>query len=73
MKNMEIVDALKEISSKTGKSLTAAAIRWILDYLSDSAVIVGIKNKEQLLSNCEGLSWSLSKEDLNTLTNISNC
>ena len=47
------------------------AIRWILDYLKDSVVIVGAKTPKQVLQNAESLSFELTNEQITRLENIS--
>lgn len=71
LKNLEIVEVLKEIANETGKSVSSVAIRWILDYLKDSVVIVGAKNPKQVLQNAESLSFSLTAEQIDRLEKIS--
>lgn len=71
LKNLEIVEVLKEISQEVNKPVPAVAIRWILDYLTESAVIVGIKNQQQLYGNMEALGWKLSEEHMKRLTEVS--
>lgn len=71
LKNLEIVEVLKEIAKETGKSVSAVAIRWILDYLKDSVVIVGAKSPKQVLQNKEALSFSLTMEQIDRLDKIS--
>ncbi len=71
LKNLEIVEVLKEIAGETGKSVSSVAIRWILDYLKDSVVIVGAKSPEQVLQNAESLTFELTDEQINRLENIS--
>lgn len=71
LKNLEIVEVLKEIAGETGKSVSSIAIRWILDYLKDSVVIVGAKTPKQVLQNAESLSFELTKEQITRLENIS--
>lgn len=71
MKNLEIVEVLKEIAKEEGKPVSAVAIRWILDYLKDSAVIVGIKNEKQLHGNMEALGWKLRSEQIKRLEQVS--
>ena len=71
LKNLEIVEVLKEIANKTGKSVSSVAIRWILDYLKDSVVIVGAKTPKQVLQNAESLSFELTNEQITRLENIS--
>ena len=71
LKNLEIVEVLKEIANETGKSVSSVAIRWILDYLNDSVVIVGAKSPKQVLQNAESLSFELTDEQITRLENIS--
>lgn len=71
LKNLEIVEVLKEIAIETGKSVSSVAIRWILDYLQDSVVIVGAKSPKQVLQNAEALSFSLTNEQIERLNKIS--
>ena len=71
LKNLEIVEVLKEIAAETGKSVSSVAIRWILDYLRDSVVIVGAKSPKQILQNVEALSFELGAEQIERLDRIS--
>ena len=71
LKNLEIVEVLKEIALEHGKAVSAVAIRWILDYLSESVVIVGAKSPKQILQNTEALGWTLAKEEIDRLEKIS--
>ena len=71
LKNLEIVEVLKEIANETGKSVSSVAIRWIIDYLKDSVVIVGAKSPKQVLQNAESLSFTLTNEQIRQLEIIS--
>ncbi len=71
IKNLNIVDKMREIGPCYGKQPAAIAIRFILDYLKDSVVIVGVKNRKQVLSNCEATNWNLSQKHINELLEIS--
>jgi aryl-alcohol dehydrogenase-like predicted oxidoreductase len=71
LKNLEIVEVLKEIAVEQGKSVSSVAIRWILDYLQDSVVIVGAKSPKQILQNTEALDWTLTQEQIDRLEKIS--
>lgn len=73
MKNLEIVEAMKQISSENGKSVASIAIRFILDYLKESVVLVGVKRPSQLISNVEAMGWNLTEEQINLLDEISRC
>jgi myo-inositol catabolism protein IolS len=69
--NLKIVEVMKKISDEIDKQVPAIAIRWILDYISNSVVIAGIKNIKQLQSNASALGWKLSKEQIEILTSVS--
>ena len=71
LKNLEIVEVLKEIAAEQGKSVVSVAIRWILDYLQDSVVIVGAKSPKQVLQNAEALDWTLTQEQIDRLEKFS--
>lgn len=70
-KNIKIVEHMKDIGRNYNKQPAAVAIRYILDYLPDSIALVGVKRKEQVVSNCEACDWKLCREDLHTLDEIS--
>ena len=70
-KNLEIVEAMKPVSEKYGRTLAAVAIRFILDYIPESVVLCGAKNPKQVHSNADAADWSLAKEDLEELEKIS--
>lgn len=69
--NLEIVKVLKRIAEKRKVSVPAVAIRWILDVLDDSVVLVGIKRPSQLLGNLEAMDWKLNEEEINLLCKVS--
>lgn len=69
--NLQIVEEMKKISSENTKSLPAIAIRFILDYIKESVVLVGVKRPAQLLSNIEAMDWNLTDEQISELLKIS--
>ena len=70
-KNLEIVDVMKGIAGKYGTTVSAVAIRYILDKIRDSAVLVGIKRPEQLLGNLKAMDWKMTEKEINELDRIS--
>lgn len=71
LKNLEIVEVLKEIASEVNRPVSAVAIRFILDYIPESVVLAGIKNPAQLEGNCEAFGWNLQREQIDRLNEIS--
>lgn len=70
-KNLEIVEVLRAIAQAHGKTVSAVALRFILDYLKDSVVLVGIKRPEQIAGNLEAVDWHLSQDEIDRLCDIS--
>lgn len=71
IKNLEIVDVMKQIAEKHDKPVAAVAIRYILDVLPDSVVLCGAKRPSQVLGNVEGADWKLKEEELEMLDEVS--
>lgn len=70
-KNMEIVDVLREIAVNRGKTLSACAIRFILDCIPESVALAGIKRADQLISNLDAMGWSFTPEEFKALDEVS--
>ena len=70
-KNLTIVAAMRPIAEAHGVSVSAVAVRWILDALPQSVVIAGMKNPRQAEGNAEALHFSLSAEEVRALSEIS--
>ena len=70
-KNLDIVDVMRPIAEAHGVSIAAVAIRFIMDHLKDSAVLVGAKRPAQIMSNIESIGWHLTDEELKRLDEIS--
>lgn len=69
--NLEIVEAMRPIAAAHNVSVAAVAIRFILDYLDDSVVLVGAKRPSQVLANTESVGWKLEEQELQLLNDIS--
>lgn len=71
MKNLNIVDVMRPIAEAHGVSVAAVAVRYILDYLKDSVVLVGAKRPSQILGSIEATGWNLTNEEIKALDEIS--
>ena len=71
LKNLEIVDAMRPVAAAYGKPLSALAVRFILDHLTDSVVLCGVKRPDQIRSNAESLGWHLRQRDIDYLEFVS--
>lgn len=70
-KNMLIVECLRSISATTGYKPSALAMRFILDYVPGSIVLVGAKRPSHIVDNVNALGWQLSKEHMEKLLEVS--
>lgn len=71
LKNLEIVEVMKEIAMKYDKSVAAVAIRYILDFIPESVVLCGAKRPSQILDNVSSVGWKLDQEDIAKLNEVS--
>jgi aryl-alcohol dehydrogenase-like predicted oxidoreductase len=71
IKNLEIVEELKKMAERYDKSVSSIAIRFIIDHLKGSVVLMGVKDLKQLKENISAFGYKLSEEDLNHLIEIS--
>lgn len=71
LKNLGIVEMMRPIADAHKVSVAAVAIRFIMDKLKDSAVLVGAKRPSQVLSNVEAVDWRLTDEEIKILDHIS--
>ena len=71
LKNLEIVEAMKPIAEAHKVSLAAVAVRFIMDYLKESVVLVGAKRPSQILGSIEAVDWNLTESEIKTLEKLS--
>ena len=69
--NLEIVKVLREIAASHGKSCSATATRFILDFFPEGIPIVGIKNPKQILDIAQSQDWQLTLGEMTRLNRIS--
>jgi aryl-alcohol dehydrogenase-like predicted oxidoreductase len=72
VQKQSLLSTLQLMSERTGHSVPSISLRWILDEPRVSAVLVGIKNRQQLNENVAALDWSLTSSDRETLAILSN-
>lgn len=63
-RNLKIVEKLKKIADKHGKTVGQLAIAWVLSNPSVTSAIVGAKRPSQIEENVGGAGWQISKEEL---------
>lgn len=67
-----VIDALKEVSQETGKTIPQIAINWLLQRPTVSTVILGARNEEQLKDNLGAVGWDLTQDQIKKLDEASN-
>lgn len=70
MKNLEIVEVLKKIAARHGKTVPSVALRFILDFLPGSVVLCGAKRPSQILGNVEAMGWKLDQDEIEMLDEV---
>lgn len=71
LKNLAIVETMRPIAQKYGVSVSAVAVRWILDAMPDSVVITGMKNPRQAEGNAEAMTFRLTEAEVRELETAS--
>lgn len=69
-KNLQIVETMRPMAEAHGVSVSAVAVRFILDSLPGSVALCGVKRPGQLLP--DALDWHLSAEEIRLLDRVSN-
>lgn len=64
---LEMVEFMRGIAPKYGKSLTQVAINWVINRPGITAALVGARNIDQLEENIGGQGWTLSPADMKSL------
>ncbi|MEQ8211455.1 MAG: aldo/keto reductase [Lacipirellulaceae bacterium] len=59
--NLRVVDALKQIAARVGKSPAQTAMRWLLDTDGVGSVLFGAKRPQQVVENLGAADWQLSE------------
>jgi aryl-alcohol dehydrogenase-like predicted oxidoreductase len=72
MRNLRIVEKIKKIANKHGKTVGQLAIAWVLSNPAVTSAIVGVKRPSQIEENIGGTGWQISKEELLRIDEILN-
>jgi aryl-alcohol dehydrogenase-like predicted oxidoreductase len=71
IEKQQLLDTLRRISERTGRSVGSIAIRWVLDNSKICTVLVGVKHRAQLDENLTAVGWRLETGDRELLSNFS--
>ena len=64
LKNMDLVDELKEIAASIGKTISQVVINWTVHQPGITSALCGAKRDWQVIDNCQAMGWKLSDEDM---------
>ena len=67
---VRLVDDLKPIGAKRGKTMAQLALRWVLANPTVSVALVGITNPSELEENLGALDWALSGDELREVDEV---
>jgi aryl-alcohol dehydrogenase-like predicted oxidoreductase len=62
--NLKVIEGLRPIAERNGKTLAQLAIAWVLRRPEVTAAIVGARDPDQIEETVEAGEWRLSEEDL---------
>ena len=68
--NLELVEQLRSIAARHGKTVSQLAIAWVLRRPEMTAAIVGARRPDQIEQTVAGGSWTLPAEDLDTIETL---
>lgn len=66
----EVIEAMDEISERTGASIPQIALNWLTVQEGVSSVIIGAKKMSQLTENLESINQNIPEEAFETLSSI---
>ena len=70
-KGYDIIDKLEKIAKNHNKTVAQVALNYIINKPAVSSVIIGIRKLEQLEDNLGSVEWSMTKEEIYELDQIS--
>jgi aryl-alcohol dehydrogenase-like predicted oxidoreductase len=70
LKELRVVERLKTLAARYGKSVAQLAIAWTLGQPAVSVALVGMRNAKELRENVAAVDWRLSAEDRTEIDRI---
>jgi len=67
---LELVEQLKPIAERSGKTLAQLSISWVLRRPEVTAAIVGARKPEQILETAPAAGWILNEEDIEQIEQL---
>ena len=70
VKELRVVDRLKGLAARYGRSVAQLTIAWVLGHPAVSVALVGIRNETELAENVQAVDWRLTAEDRGEIDQI---
>ena len=67
---LELVEHLKKIAERNGRTCAQLAISWVLRRSEVTAAIVGARRPEQIIETAPASDWNLSRNDIKKIENL---
>jgi aryl-alcohol dehydrogenase-like predicted oxidoreductase len=67
---LELVEGLKKIAERNGKSCAQLALSWVLRRLEVTAAIAGARRPDQIIETAPASDWNLSTEDIEKMEQL---
>ena len=67
---LQLVDRLRPIAERSGRTLAQLAIRWVLRRSEVTAAIVGVRRPEQIVETSAASGWMLAQEDIEEIEQL---
>jgi aryl-alcohol dehydrogenase-like predicted oxidoreductase len=67
----DVVDALDDIAKQRGASVAQVALNWLLRKRGVTSVIIGARNRDQLVDNLAAANWELTADEVRRLDQVS--
>ncbi len=69
-RNVHLVDELKPIAARRGKTIAQLSLRWVLSNPAVSVALVGTINSRELEENLGALGWAISGEEMREIDEV---
>ncbi len=67
---IELVEQLKKIAKRNGKTCAQLAVSWVLRRPEVTAAIVGARRPKQIVETAPASNWNLNKDDIEEIENL---
>ena len=67
---LELVDNLRSVAERNGKTLAQLAISWVLRRSEVTAAIVGARRPDQIAETAQAADWTLTQQDIDEIEKL---